>query len=593
MKIIKYLLDKLKNFNNSIMDNAFSYLASWRILLVLASFCSFFFLVCVRLFDVMILGPRKDYKNNIVTYDQTVPRANILDRNGNVLATHLITASAYVNTNDIIDLKESAQKLQTVLNEYTLEELEQKLSSGKSFIWLARHLTPKKQNAIQSLGVPGVYLKKDYKRVYPYGILASHIIGFCDIDGNGIAGVENSFNSYLWQSNDPLQLSIDINIQHIVTNILSDAVKEFKAIGGNAIIMHVKTGEIIAMESLPNLDPNHPNKYKEECFFNRNTLGTNEPGSVLKILNIAIALESGMVNQNSIFDATEPVKIGRFIVTDFRGQNRPLTLREAFLYSSNIAAVKILQKFGGANVQKKYFEDFGLFDPQPIELSEVGRPIYAKRWTEATAMSSSYGYGIAISPLKLISVINGIINNGTLIEPTIKYKNQISQRKIISKETSKTVRYFMRDVVVNGTAKKSNVSGYGIFGKTGTAYKNKNGGYSNQANRARITTFIGGFPFKDPQYIVLLMLDDPKPTENTFGFATAGWNVAPYAGKIIERIAPLLGIKMHDDKNDIDQKNTEPIEKKVSYNVEPTRKNIKKTILYDNMDSLLSKNYFN
>lgn len=522
-----------------------------RVLFLSGVFLCGFSLVGLRLVDVMIVDSSFDRSRLLQNFsiNPSMPRADIIDRNGSVLATHLVTASVYANPHDVLDPQESAEKLHTVLTEIPEEELARKLSSDKSFVWLSRHITPRKQNAIQHLGVPGIYLKKDYKRVYPYGNLASHIIGFCDVDGLGISGIERYFDHYLWQSNKPLQLALDIKVQHILMEILTEAVTEFHAIGGNAIVMNIKTGEIVAMESLPSVNLNHPGKSAPECLFNRNTLGVHEPGSIFKILNVAIALETKKANLNSLFDATFPVKIGRFTVSDFKGKNRILTLGEAFVYSSNIAAIKIAQQFGCA-IQQSFFKKCGVFDPVQIELSEIGRPIYPSKWTETTMMSSSYGYGFAISPLSLIRVINGIINDGNIVQPTLLYGHTPVYNRVISNETSRIIRYLMRDVVLTGTAKKANVPGYQVFGKTGTAYKAIHGQYTENKKRARMTFFIGGFPLKSPQYIVLVMLDDPKPTEKTFGYASAGWNVAPCGGRIIERIAPLLGIKMiqEDDK---------------------------------------------
>jgi cell division protein FtsI (penicillin-binding protein 3) len=526
----------------------FHSLGNWRLSTVALAFYFLFFLVCVRLVDVMILGPRKGYSaNQMVSYETEIPRADIVDRNGNILATSIVTASAFVNTHEITDPLEVAERLPPILKECPVDELKRKLQSGKSFVWLARHLTPKRQDAIQRLGIPGIYLKKDYKRVYPHGNLASHVIGFCDIDGRGLSGVERSYERTLQQnqSQQPLRLSIDIRIQYIVANQLQESVDEFQAIGGNAILMDIKTGEIIAMESLPNLNANHPGDGKSECAFNRNTLGVNEPGSLLKILNVAIALESGKVTMQSSFDATLPVKIGKFCVTDCGRRHEVLKLRDAFIYSSNIAAIKMLQTFGGAPIQKRFFEDFGLFEKPAVELVEVGRPIFPKKWTEPTAMSSSYGYGIAISPLKLLTTINGIVNDGMLVEPTLIYGKQQMRQKIISSETSSRVRDLMRETAIYGTARSANryAADFRIFGKTGTTYKNAKGmGYSIAGKRRRITSFVAGFPHENPRYILLVMLDEPKATPQTCGQATASWNAAPCGGKIIARIAPLLGI---------------------------------------------------
>lgn len=516
-----------------------------RLFFLMGTFFTSFGLISFRLADLMIheRTPRPVWRAEVGHPDGGMPRADILDRNGTVLATHVVTASAYVDAREIQDANEAVEALHTVFPEISLETLRTKVTSGKAFVWLARHLTPKRQDALQHLGLPGVYLRKDFKRVYPLGNLASHLIGFCGVDGNGLSGVERSFESYLLQSLEPLRLSLDVRVQHIVLELLQEAIQEFKAIGGNALVMDAQTGEILAMESLPTFDLNTFQKVEnQEALFNRNTLGVYEMGSVFKVLNVAIALESGKVTKQSQFDVREPIKIGRFTVTDFRGQNRILNLEEAFVYSSNIAAVKIAQQFGGAETQQRFFSSFGVFDPVELEVAEMGRPIYASRWTNATMMASSYGYGIAVSPLRLLSTINGIANGGVLVSPTLLCGKTPERKRIVSPKTSQDVRAMMRKVIANGTARKADVPGYRVFGKTGTAYKNKQGRYD--ANKARRTVFVGGFPVESPRYMVLFMLDEPKPTKQTFGYATAGWNVTPYGGKLIERIAPLLGVKM-------------------------------------------------
>lgn len=538
-------------WHETVCDNQLSSIINRRVFVLAGGFTVCFVLVGVRLVDVMVCNSPIPYSNALenIQANAAMPRADIIDRNGAVLATHLVTASAYANPRSILDAPEAARLLHSVLPDTPEEKFLHRLTSGKSFVWIARHLTPRKQEAIQRLGIPGVYLKKDYRRVYPFGRLACHAIGFCNIDGQGIAGIEKHFDQELWMGNQPLRLSLDINVQHIVHEILQETVSEFRAIGGNAIVMKVKTGEIIAMESLPCVDLNHPGRAPAANLFNRNTLAVNEPGSVFKILNVAIALETRTATVRSRFDASVPVKIGRFTVSDFKGKNRSLTLSEAFVYSSNIAAVKIAQQFGGASVQQEFFKKWGLFQPAKIELPEVGRPLFPARWTEATALSSSYGYGLAVSPIGLLRVVNGIINDGCLVQPTLLYEAKTLGTRIISAETSKIVRCLMHDVVLRGTAKKARVDGYHVFGKTGTAYKTQSGGYGEGNNRPRMTFFIGGFPMHAPEYIVLVMIDEPKPTEKTFGYATGGWTAAPCGGKIIERIAPLLGVKAQPEND--------------------------------------------
>lgn len=520
-----------------------------RAFFLIGTFFAGFGLIGFRLTDLMICErvPRKVWRAQGSQADGGMPRADIVDRNGTVLATHIVTASAYVDGREILDADEAVEALSKVLPEVSIETLRTKITSGKSFVWLARHLTPKRQEALQRLGIPGVYLHKDSKRVYPLGSLASHLIGFCGVDGNGLSGVERSFDTYLTQSIKPLRLSLDVRVQHIVLDLLRKAISEFKAVGGNALVMDARTGEILAMESLPNFDLNAFHKIDDrEAFFNRNTLGVYEMGSVFKILNVAIALESGKVTKDSQFDVREPIRIGRFTVTDFKGQNRVLNLEEAFVYSSNIAAIKIAEQFGGGNVQKRFFTRFGVFDPIELEIAETGRPIYASNWTNATMMTATYGYGVAVSPLRLLTTINGIVNGGFLINPTLLYAKVPERRRILSSATSRDVRRMMRKVVRDGTARKADAKGFRVFGKTGTAYKNKKGQYN--ANHARRTVFVGGFPVEAPRYVVLFMLDEPHPTEKTFGYATAGWNVASCGGKLIERIAPLLGVRMADEE---------------------------------------------
>jgi cell division protein FtsI (penicillin-binding protein 3) len=532
-------------WHDVVRDSRLTSQAVGRLLFVSGGFCFCFALIGVRLVDLMILSqiPRRIWNVQNKLFDGGVPRADIIDRNGIVLATHLITASVYADTRDIQNLDEAIALLSTVLTEIPIDEIRRKLSSGKSFVWLARHLTPRRQYALQHLGLTGVYLKKDYKRVYPFGRLACHVIGHCDVDGVGLTGVENHFNMSLLASPTPLKLSIDVRVQHVVSELLIEAIQEFKAVGGNVIVMDAHSGEIIAMESYPNFDLNKFGAAKVDDFFNRNTLGVYEMGSVFKVLNTAIALESGKVSKDSVFDARHPVKVGRFQVTDFRGKNQFLRLDEAFVYSSNIAAVQIALQFGGSAVQKKFFSDFGVFEPVALEIPETGRPIYPSRWTNVTTMSSAYGYGLAISPIRMLSIINGI-TSGYMVAPTLLCGKPPEYRRIVSTSISTYIRHLMRRVVCEGTARKSNVAGYRVFAKTGTAYKNKNGQYDQ--DRSRITIWVGGFPEDAPKYVVLFMLDEPKPTSQTFGFATAGWNVTAYSGKLIARIAPMLGVPMEN-----------------------------------------------
>ncbi|MBM3632133.1 MAG: penicillin-binding protein 2 [Alphaproteobacteria bacterium] len=518
-----------------------------RSLVAGAAFCVVFLLIFVRLADVMVIrslwiSPESDTPRLGVAAATAGARADILDRNGEILATHLVTASVYANPKVIINAEEAAAKLSGLIPELDYKSVLRKLSSGrKGFVWVVRHIPPKLQQSINQLGIPGIYLQRDERRVYPYGALVSHVLGYCGIDNNGLAGIEKYFDGRLTGTQDPMMLSIDMRVQHIVHDELSKAVHEFEAEGGSAMVMEIKTGEILSMVSLPDYDPNLPNQNQIGANFNRNTLGTYESGSIFKIFNTAIALETGTASLKSLYDATLPIRVGRFQITDFKGKKRVLDVREVFIHSSNIGSAKMALQFGGA-VQKQYLDRFGLLKAPTLELPEIGSPLVPKIWRPVTTMTVAYGYGITASPLQSMVAVAGIVNDGWLRPATLLKRDPASMPepiRIVSSQTSRTLRDLMRMVVTEGTAKTANVPGYEVMGKTGSAHKMAGRGY---ADKAKLTSFIGVFPKSDPQYIVLLFLDNPKPTIKTHGYATGGWNAAPTGGRIIARMAPLLGV---------------------------------------------------
>jgi len=384
-------------------------------------------------------------------------------------------------------------------------------------------------------------LQRDEHRVYPYGSLVSHVLGYCGIDNNGLAGVEKYFDEPLSHEQNPLSLSIDVRAQHVVHDELAKSVVEFEAEGGSAMVMDVKTGEILAMVSLPDYDPNLPNQNQVGATFNRNTLGTYESGSIFKIFNTAIALETGTASLSSLYDATFPIKVGPFLIKDFKGKKRVMDVREVFIHSSNIGSAKMALQFG-ARVQRHFLEKFGLLKAPILELPEISTPLVPKVWRPVTTMTVAYGYGITASPLQSMVAVAGIVNDGWFRPATLLKRDPAALPepvRILSSKTSAKMRDLMRLVVTEGTARTANVSGYEVIGKTGSAHKQVGRGY---AQKAKLTSFIGVFPKKNPRYIVLLFLDNPKPTKNTHGYATGGWNAAPTGGRIIARMAPLLGV---------------------------------------------------
>ena len=501
-----------------------------------------FLLIIMRLVNVMVISP---YNREYKTYnrEEIIKRADIVDRNGELLATSLTTSSCYADPSVIIDLQDTVNKLSKIHGMPSANKIMHKLKDkSKHFVWLSRHVHPLIQEKIMDLGLPGIHFQKDYKRIYIHGLLFSHIIGCTDIDCNGICGIEKKFNDKIVvkKEENTLKLSLDLRIQTIIREELLSAIDKYKAKGGHAILMKTN-GEILAMVSLPDFDPNNLKKYSNSDMFNRSTLGVFEQGSILKVLTAAIALDSKSSSLGDKFDASAPLRIGRFQVTDFKGKGRPLTLVESIVYSSNIGCAKIAQKFG-PQVQKQYFKKFGMLNKLNLEIQEIGAPILPKDWTEVTCMTVAYGYGIAISPLQLLTTITSIVNDGIKVHPTILIRNkEVKGERIVSSKTSSLVRELMRAVVLHGTGKKVNIEGTEVFCKTGTAYKRKGKkGYGSSANRARITTFVGGFPKEKPEYMLLVSLDEPQGIKETYNHATAGWNVVPTARNIISRLLAWL-----------------------------------------------------
>lgn len=541
---LQLLTQQMTSWQKIIHDRTILETVHHRAVVMAGLFFLGFAVISVRLFNVMVMHSHSSKSQKLDVAVTKNSRADIIDRNGEVLATHLVTGSLYANPKVIIDPEAAALKLSTLFPELTYESLIKKLKSDKGFVWIVRHISPRLQNEVNNLGLPGVYLQKDERRVYPHGNLVSHVLGYCGIDNEGLAGVEKFFDQRLRTDKEPVQLAIDVRVQHIVREELQRGILEFQAEGGNAMVIDVESGDVVAMVSLPDFNPNLPNSNAIEATFNRNTLGIYESGSTFKIFNTSIALESGRAKLSTIYDASAPIRVGSKQISDFKGKNRPLTVREVFIYSSNIGSAKMALDFG-SSLQRQYFELFGLMRQPVIELPEVSPPLLPRVWSDVTTMTVAYGYGIAVSPLMLVDGVRKIIAQEsprplTLLKRTAAEEAKVENvSRVVSQKTSQHIRDLMRLVVTEGTAKKADVPGYDVIGKTGTAHKNQGGrGYNN----ARMVSFIGAFPKDHPRYIKILFLDNPKPTKATYGYATGGWTAAPVSGRIDARIAPLLGI---------------------------------------------------
>jgi cell division protein FtsI (penicillin-binding protein 3) len=503
-------------------------------------------LITWRLVDLTVLAPATEPRLSRATDEgparttSTVGRANIVDRTGIVLATSLPTVSLYANPADVLDAAEATRRLAAVLPDLDRDRLRAKLSTDGTFVWIKRNLTPKQHYKVNRLGLPGLYFQRAERRVYPHGREASHLLGLTDIDGRGLSGVEKNFDRRLRGGADDLALSIDIRIQAVLRHELSKSVTEFSARGAAGVVMDVNSGEVLGLVSLPDFDPNDTASAHGDAAFNNATKGVYEMGSTFKLFTTAMALDSGTVDLDDGYDASKPIRISRFTISDYHAKNRWLSVPEILVYSSNIGAAKMALDVG-AKAQQEYLRKFGLLDPATIELPEVGTPLKPVRWRDINAMTISYGHGIAVSPLQLASAVATLVNGG-IRRPTTALRSGKSApagERVLSDETSRHMRDLMRLVVRHGTGRNAEARGYLVGGKTGTAEKLGAGGYRHGN---LISSFVGVFPTSAPRYVVLAVIDEPKGTTRTHGYATGGWVAAPVVGRVVARMAPLVGL---------------------------------------------------
>ena len=527
----------------------------------------FFFLLCfasisVRMIEVAVIknpqaltvtifDPNEGESEQVELKDEEshLQRGNIVDRNGVLLATSLMTASVYVNPKEIRNAADAARKLSKTLS---VDEklILSRLKSGKSFVWIKRNLTPKEQYSVNALGIPGLYFQPEERRVYPYANAFSHLLGYVGVDNKGLAGIERQFDNRLRETtlnHKPLTLSVDARLQSMLRSEMSAAVNEYNAIGATGIILEIGSGEIISMVSLPDFDPNKPAKIGDESKFNRATLGLYEMGSTFKSFTMAAGFEYGVANMKSGYDATNPLKISTFTIHDEHGKKRWLSVPEIYAYSSNIGTAKMALDIG-TQKQREFLDKIGMLKPVDIEIPERSSPQFPQDWKEINTVTISYGHGISVTPLHLVQGVATLVNGGTRERLTLlkdENKDKETSEKIVSEQTSRNIRRLMRLVVDHGTGGKADISGYRVGGKTGTAEKVQAGGKYNPD--AKIASFVSVFPVDSPKYLVLVMIDEPKGDKSTYGFATGGWIAAPVVGKIIARMGPMLGIKPRYD----------------------------------------------
>ena len=517
-----------------------------RLLVTGLVFALAFFVIGLRLVEVSLLYDGRDARQAAGGEAASAPshRADIVDRNGFVLATSLPSASLYANPQQVRNPARAAANLSRALPDQSVAELTRKLSGDHAFVYLKRNVTPREQDAVNRLGIPGLYFEAGNIRVYPHGPLVAHAVGLTDIDGRGLAGIEQSFDSLLSDSSQPLALSLDLRLQHIMSEELAAAMTEFQAIGAAGVVLDVETGEVLAMVSLPSFDSNEPGAASEDARFNRASLGLYEMGSVFKIFTTAMALDSGAVTLQDGYDVSKPIRVARFTINDYKPKEGWLSVPEIFMYSSNIGTVQMAMAVG-TPLQQQFLASLGLTRPASIELPETGRPIAPSPWREINTMTISYGHGLAVSPLQLANAVAAIVNGGELLPATL-LRRESGERavgeRVISENTSRAMRWLMRLVVQHGTGRKADVPGLLVGGKTGTSDKVAGGHY---VRNARIASFVGAFPIEQPRYVIFAMVDEPKGTKSTFGYATGGWVAAPVIRRVVERMAPMYAIQPH------------------------------------------------
>jgi cell division protein FtsI (penicillin-binding protein 3) len=520
-----------------------------RVQIIFFSVLAVLLTLVLRIFDLSVFN-FGEFQKGSTLYSKDFPmRNNIVDRNGIILASTLPTASAYLN---LLEFRSSTKSLELISKELNINqnELEEKLALQKKFIWLKRHITPHEQQSLHNLGIPGVYFVKDQKRIYPHKNLFSHIVGLVDIDNNGVSGLESSFNTQLNDSAQAaVQTSLDSKIQYIVKQELGDAITTHNAIGGSAIVMDVHTGELVSVVSLPDFDPSNISNVDGKKLFNQATLGVYEMGSVLKPITLAMALDSQKIDIHDYFDVSTPLKINNFVINDYRGKGGFLSVPEVLMYSSNRGVSQMIRKVG-VKKQKEYFKKLGLLSSTSIEVPETSNSIYPSeaRWKELSSITMSFGHGISMTPIHLIQAFSAIVNDGVFRKATlIKGQNdENSGKRVFSSKTSNLMNKMLRLTAEGGSARKASFNDYLVGAKTGTAEKITNGRYNKNLN---ITLCVGVFPINNPKYIVLVLVDEPKGSKSTFGFATGGWIAAPVISNIVSRIAPILNIAPVDEKD--------------------------------------------
>ena len=501
----------------------------------------------------------------------TAQRADIVDRRGRILATNMLTYSLYAQPQDMVDPVHAATELAAIFPELDPKALERRFTDGRSFLWVRKVLSPEQMQKVHDIGDPGLYFGPREMRLYPNGTLAAHVLGGASFGAEGVnsaevigtAGLEKALDDRLRdpaQSSTPLTLSLDLTLQANVEEVLGAGMRMMNAKGAAAILMDVHTGEILALASLPDFDPNDrpavalTGDPSDSPLFNRAVQGVYELGSTFKIFAVAQALDLGLVNPETHVDTNAPMRWGKYKISEWDNHNYgpTMSVTDIIAKSSNVGAAHIALMIGGAR-QQAFLASLGLLDAPRVELIEApnARALVPANWSEIVTITASYGHGISSSPLNLASAYAAIANGGFKVTPTLlPSTNHAPGARVMSQESARASVAMLRRVVTEGTATLANIPGYAVAGKTGTAEKpRKGGGYDS--NKV-INTFASVFPANDPKYVLIVTLDEPVETSGPKPRRTAGWTAVPVAAELIRRLAPLMGLRPQVESATID-----------------------------------------
>jgi cell division protein FtsI (penicillin-binding protein 3) len=539
-------------------ERAYLARSRYRFRLAVLAFALAFVLIGGRLIALGLEGGPPG-GGGLLDISTTIHRPDILDRHGRLLATDIKGATLYADPAKVIDIDELAEQVTSVLADVNTKDLRARLKAGRRFVRIARELTPKQQAEIHELGLPGLGFIEEYRRVYPMGPTASHVVGLVDVDNRGLAGIEKFIDDnpqLAMASDEAVSISLDLGVQHVLREELGRAIATYQAKAASGIVVDVHSGEVVSLVSLPDFDPHRREQALDKDRQDRINFGVYEMGSVFKVFTIAGVLDLGLASMRSSYDASSPIHYASFTISDFHGKNRRLSVPEVFIYSSNIGAAKMALHMG-VDRHRAFLKKLGLTSRIPTELGESAMPIVPPHWQKLNTMTIAFGHGLSVTPLQLAAASLPLVNGGIAVTPTFlprsREEGMSGGERVLKVQTSASILKMMRLNVLKGTAKRAEAEGYRMGGKTGTAEKVVGGRYSRSA---LMTSFLAAFPTDAPEYFLLVMLDEPQRVAASNNQATAGVNAAPTAGKIVERIAPILGVapRLEDEQRKFDAK---------------------------------------